>query len=156
MAQRQVISLKKEEEEQKKLMKKIYIFLGIGCIMYYLVPFILYATTGGNIEDIAGMMFMLLLGVYPFYVFIASFICTRYHGFKWFIPILFSAYFLPAALLFFGITAVPYILVYAVFGYFGSLGANLIVRRMERIKAKKEKASHEQREKATKRGRKKN
>lgn len=140
---KQTISVKKEEEQQIKFMKKIYLFLGIGCVLYYVFPYVLWIAFAGKENAFGTIMQVMLVGVYPFYPFIACFISTRYHGFKWFLPVMFGGYYLPAALILLGIGAAPYALVYVAFGYFGCLGGFMTVRRIERQKLKKEKARNE-------------
>lgn len=142
---KQTYSIKKEEEELRKFLRQIYILLGLGCILYYLFPFLfIMMGIGQNKEAWTGVMSILLMGVYPFYPFIACFINTRYHGFRWFLPIIFGGYFVPAAMIYLGATALPYAIVYIALGYFGCLGGWMMVRRIQRQQLKKEKALHGQ------------
>ena len=141
------ISIKDAELKEKKFYTQLYTILGIGCVLYYLVPFIFNVSYADNLELWQYVMRMLLIGVYPFYTFISCFVNTRRHGFRWYMPIILGVYFAPAAMLMFGYTAMPYVLVYIVFGYFGSLSAVMLMKKIERIKNKSiktEKMNNEQ------------
>lgn len=155
MATKEVISIKKVEEQHKKYLKQLYILLGIGCVLYYMLPFVFGIAVKGDQALWTKTMIMVLVGVYPLYTFMSCFVNTRFYGFKWFVPVLLGLYFVPAAMIFFGSTALLYTVVYIVIGYFGSLGAAMTVKRIEKQKNKKEKLLYEQREKnAGRRGKK--
>ena len=140
------ISVKEVELKEKRFYKQLYIILGVGCVLYYMIPFMFNISYADNLELWEYVMRMLLIGVYPFYTFIACFLNTRSHGFRWYIAIMLGVYFAPAAVIMFGYTALPYVPVYIVFGYFGSLSALMLMKKIERIKNKsnKEKNGNEQ------------
>ncbi|MBE5926461.1 MAG: hypothetical protein E7270_05820 [Lachnospiraceae bacterium] len=130
------ISIKEEELREKKFYKQLYIFLGFGCVLYYLFPFVFNVSYADKLELWEAVMRMLLVGVYPFYTFIACFLSTRKYGFRWYIAIILGVYFMPAAMLMFGYTALVYVPVYIVFGYFGSLSATMLLKRLEKFRNK--------------------
>lgn len=139
------ILVKEEEQKEKRFYRQLYIILGVGCILYFLFPFVFNVSYVDNKELWESVMRMLLIGVYPFYVFMACFMNTRYYGFRWYVPVMIGGYFIPAAIMMFGASAVPYAFAYMVFGFFGSLGAIMLLKRIERIKnkSKKEKFNNE-------------
>lgn len=152
MATKKIV-IEREEELQRRFMRQLYILLGFGCLLYYVFPCVLRFTMY-NSEALTAVMWTLLIGVYPFYPFIGAFLNTRYHGFRFYIPIILGGYFVPAAVIFFGFSALPFVIVYILFGYFGALGGYMTLKRIDRQRRKKEKALHEER-KATGRCRRK-
>lgn len=144
------ISIKEEELKEKKFYRQLYIILGIGCVLYFFFPLVFNISYANNLELLKSVMRMLLIGVYPFYVFMACFMNTRYYGFRWYVPVMLGAYFIPAALIMFNYTAVPYAFAYMLFGFFGSFGAIMLLKRIEKIKNKTIKKEKSNNEKGTK------
>ncbi len=138
------ISIKEEQLKEQKFYRQLYIILGFGCVLYFFFPFVFNVSFSNNLELWQMVMRTLLIGVYPFYTFIACFLNTRYYGFKWYIPVMLGVYFIPSAIMMFGYTAIPYAFAYVAFGFFGSLGATMTLKRIERMRNKKEKISNEQ------------
>lgn len=152
---KKIIDTTEPIKRQKKFLKRLYIFLGIGCIVYYVFPFILYlsfATEEGQ-EAYKQIMSMVLMGVNPLYVFIASYSTSRYADKKSIVPFIYSAYFIPSAMMLLGPTALVYVIMYIAIGYFGMISLILTLGRVKKEKEKRINKTNGKAEKVSKRRR---
>lgn len=92
---------------------------------------------GGRVteDDVQGAALVSLLIVNPLAAIVAGAVYAWRHGFDAFLPWLFGLVFIPAALTIYNDTALPYALIYTVFGYLGeglALGLTWLLGRRAR------------------------
>lgn len=155
---KKIIDTREPIIKQKKFLKRLYIFLGIGCLVYYVFPFIIYLAfaTEETLEEYTQIMRMVLMGMNPLYVFMASFSTCGYADKKALVPLIYAAYYVPGALVLLGPTSLIYSVMYVGIGYFGMISHQLTINRVKKSKKKrymKENGKKQETKKVSKRGR---
>lgn len=117
----------KEKKEYEASVKQLYITMAVAIFLYYLLPFILpfFGETGRLINMFA------FFGVYPVFVFIASFLHAKKYDFQILIPSALSIFYLPTVVIFYDGDKITilFAVVFFVMGLFGEFTGHLMLKR---------------------------
>jgi|GEM_PF-4398686 len=122
-------------EVDPKLIKHLYIILGVMTVFYYVIPCVVGAVFGGTEEGAKVVPGVLILVLYmtAFVAFMVCLVNTGTYKVSWWMPILIALFFIPSAVIFYcpllGSSMILFSLVFAAFGYFGELTGWLFKRR---------------------------
>ncbi|MDL2237136.1 hypothetical protein LJC56_04805 [Christensenellaceae bacterium OttesenSCG-928-K19] len=99
----------------KSEFKKLLPYFVILCIIFYALPFpsLFYAEN-------ASYLITTLLIINPAICFVLHVVYALYHGFKWYIPLLSGALFVPTIFIFYNETATLYTFSYIVLSFIGA------------------------------------
>lgn len=102
-----------------KYTKQLCTVLGIGLVLFYLVPLIFLVLNVIPAHLGMGITILMLLIVNVIYSFISGLNITKKNGFKWYLPMMIGVLFLPTVYLFYNNSALFYSAAYAVISGIG-------------------------------------
>lgn len=100
--------------------------LGIGVLIFYLVPFLASKLSADLGMGICIMMLFIFNSVYSFF---ASFLIAKEYGFRWDMPLFTGVVFEPSVYIFYNSSANIYLGAYIVIGYIGSGIGHLVYKK---------------------------
>lgn len=118
------MSSNKKEELNKKSINGLYVILGIGVLLFYLIPLLIGIYIGAE-KDVYNYSFIYINTVY---CFVACYVHAFKYGFRWYAPVSIGLFFIPSCLVFRYLSIAPLALVYAVLGFFGDFTGYLMYR----------------------------
>lgn len=100
----------------KNELRKLWPYLLILCVIFYILPFPSLFSNGDN----ADYLITTLLIINPAICFVLNTVYALYHGFRWYLPLISGAIFVPAIFIFYNETAALYTISYIVISYIGA------------------------------------
>lgn len=100
----------------KYVLKSLTLQFGVLAALFYLIPLPAYVSINSNYNYLTNM----LLIMNPAVVFGLNILYCLREKFRWYVPLLGGAMFVPSIFLFYNITAMPYVFIYMGMGYVGA------------------------------------